>query len=60
VDVVLVLEKRDAATGEWREDSVQRFDDDALWRGHVRARRLGERWEAEAPDEHRCAVSPQH
>ena len=55
-----MLEKRDAATGEWRQDSVQRFDDDALWRGHVRARRLGERWEAEAPDEHRCAVSPQH
>jgi hypothetical protein len=58
VDVVLVLEKRDAATGEWQRDSVQCFVDDLLWRGHVRARRLGERWEAAAPDDHRCAVCP--
>jgi hypothetical protein len=58
VDVLLVLERRDTATGEWLEDSVQRFDDGALWRGHVRARRLGERWEAAAPADHRCAVCP--
>ena len=56
----MVLEKRDSDTGEWEQDGpVQRFDDEGVWRGHVRARRFGERWIAAAPDEHRCAVWPQ-
>jgi hypothetical protein len=55
----MVLERRDAETGEWEPDGpAQRFDDEDLWRGHVRARRLGEQWIAAAPGDHRCAVWP--
>jgi hypothetical protein len=60
VDVFVVLERRDARTGEWQQDGpVERFEDDGVWRGHIRARRLGEWWVGEAPEQHRCVVWPQ-
>ncbi len=58
MDVLLLLETRNALTGEWREDGMRHFEDDGVWRGHVRARRTGEHWVAEAPGDRRCAVLP--